>query len=468
MDSEEYYYMEGGKKRIKHKFLGQGSYGCTITPGLDCKGKTNKYVYTVNKIQEVNFNSKNEIEISNLIRKIKGYNKRFSPILKSCIVKFNQIQSSKDIISSCETENLFSSNSLDPGFIKNEYYMFYMRYIKGDGLKNYLLSTKTNYLFFDNFFYSLYYLLNSIYLLNQNKIVHNDLHYNNIMVETSTNTPLLIDFGLSFKYKSLLKNSYGFDYRYLRKYFFDWRELMYWHLMEKKFISFIIDNHSPYFNSYVDSDYTENKLTKEIIDIFVNDAFYSFYNEIEIKMLFQENEFQEFFKVLKNFYYRFLPSNDKYKYYSNIIHELLPFVLKFNDLHSITSCFTQIFYKKINKEINKEINEQNNSIKYIVIYDFIKGLFKKVYYPDPNYRLSIYQFISIFSFVFRFCQNIDDKNLKDKNYIEEFNIGFKSLLHDLSIDFNLFFDKNFSYIDFDLLLEKENIILIKNFNFKII
>ena len=462
MDSEEY-DMEGGKKRIKHKFLGQGSYGCTIKPGLDCKGKTNKYAYKVNKIQEVNFNSKNEIEISDAVKKIKGYKKRFVPVLKSCIVKFNQIEPSKDIVTNCESENLFSSNPEDNGFIKNEYYMFYMRYVKGEGLKNSLLSSKTVDLFFDKFFYNLYYLLNSIYLLNENKIVHNDLHYNNIMVETSTNTPLLIDFGLSFKYKSLFKNSYGFDYRHMRKYFFDWRDGMYWQLMEKKFISFIIDNHSTYFRSYVDSDYAENQLTKEIIDIFVNDAFNSFFDEVETKILFEENEFQEFFKVLKNFYYRFLPSNSKYKYYSNIIEELLPFVLKFNDLHSVTCCFIQIFNKKINEELSKK----NNSVKYIVIYDFIKALFKKVYYPDPNYRLSIYQFISIFSFVFKFCQNIDVKNLKDKNYVRDFNISFKSLLNDLSIDYNLFFDKNYSYIDFDQLLEKENIMLIKNFNFTI-
>lgn len=463
MDSEEYYDMEGGKKRTKHKFLGQGSYGCTVTPGLDCKGKTNKYAYKVNKIQEVNFNSKNEIEISNAVKKIKGYKKRFVPVFKSCIVKFNQIESSKDIISNCESENLFSSNSQDTGFIKNEYYMFYMKYIEGEVLKKYLLSSKNNDKFFDKFFYCLYYLLNSIYLLNQNKIVHNDLHYNNIMVELSTNTPLLIDFGLSFKYKSLFKNSYGFDYRYMRKYFFDWRDGMYWHLMEKKFISFIIDNHSLNFRSYVDSDYTENILTEEIIDIFVNDAFNSFYDEVETKILFQENEFKEFFQVLKNFYYRFLPSNGKYKYYSNIIEELLPFVLKFNDLHSVTCCFIQIFYKKI----YEDVSSKNNSTKYIIIYDFIKSLFKKVYYPDPNYRLTIYQFISIFSFVFKFCQNINVSNLKDKNYIREFDLSFKSLLNDLSIDYDLFFDKNYSYIDFNLLLEKENIMLIKNFNFTI-
>ena len=57
--------------------------------------------------------------------------------------------------------------------------------------------------------------------------------------------------------------------------------------------------------------------------------------------------------------------------------------------------------------------------------------------------------------------------MKDINYLREFNISFKSLLNDLSIDYDLFFDKNYSYIDFDQLLEKENIMLIKNFNFTI-
>ena len=350
-EAEEYYDMEGGKKTTKHKFLGKGTYGCTVMPGLDCKGKTNKSSYKVNKIQEIDFNSKNEIEISNAVKKIKNYKKRFVPILKSCIVKFNQIKSSNDIINNCESENLFSANPEDIGFIKNEYYMFYMNYVKGKTLKNYLLYFKSNNLFFDNFFYCLYYLLNSIYLLNQNKIVHNDLHYNNIMVDISKKTPLLIDFGLSFKYNSLFKNSYGFDYRHIKKYFYDWREGMWWWLMEKKFISFIIDNYSINFSSHVQSDYTENILTKEIIDIFVNDAFNSFNNDVEIKILFDENEFKEFFLILKNFYYKFLPSNPKYKYYSNIIHELLPFVLKFNDLHSITSNFVQIFYKKFIKKL---------------------------------------------------------------------------------------------------------------------
>mgnify|MGYP001160115358 CR=1 FL=1 len=471
MDNEQYYDLDGGKKQTQHKFLGQGAYGCTVTPGIDCKGKTNKYSYRVNKIQEVNFSSKNELEISNAIKKeIKNYKKRFVPINKSCIVKFNQIPD--NIVSNCESGDLFSSNPDNPAFIKKEYYMFYMNYIKGDSLQNILLSFKTNNKFYDNFFYSLYYLLNSIYILNKIKIVHNDLHYNNIMSEISTNTPFIIDFGLSYKYKSLFKNSYGFDYSRMRKYFFDWREGMYWHLNEKKFITFIIDNRSNVYQSYVNSDYTENVLTKEIVDIFINDTYYSIYTEADTKILFEKQEYHEYYRVLKNFYYKFLPENDtkgKYKYYSNIIDELLPYVLKFNDLHSVSSCFIQIFYRKISQEIEDNPNANpNNSHDYMNIWDFIKSLIKKVYYPDPYYRLTIHQFISIFSFVFKFCQVIDVKDLKDKKYIDVFFINFKSLLNDIGYSYDLFFNKNYAYVDFHTILEKENIMLIKNFNFTII
>jgi hypothetical protein len=243
---------------------------------------------------------------------------------------------------------------------------------------------------------------------------------------------------------------------------------MYWHLNEKKFISFIIDNGSNYFQSYVDSDSTENILTKKNIDVFINDTYNSLVNGVETEILFEKHEYDEYYKVLKNFYYKFLPENDtniKYKYFSDIIEELLPFVLQFNDLHSVSSCFIQIFYKKISQEIK---DNPNKSQDYMNIWDFIKSLIKKVYYPDPYYRLTIYQFISIFSFVFKFCQVIDVKHLKDKKYIDVFFIDFKSLLNDIGYSYDLFFNKNYAYVDFHTILEEENIMLIKNFNFTII
>ena len=468
MDSEEFYDIEGGKKITKQKYLGQGAYGCTVTPGLDCKGKINKYVYKVNKIQEVDFNSKNEVEISAVVKKIKGYKKRFVPVNKSCIVKFNKIENSKDIINNCENlfENYSKTDNID--FIDKEYYMFYMPYIKGTSPKNYLLELKTPYEFYNKFFHTFYYLLNSIYILNLINIVHNDLHYNNIMYDLNKEVPLIIDFGLSFKYKSLFKNSKGFDYYYIKKYFFDWRENMWWHLIDKKFISFIIYNDSSYYQANISSDYHQNNLTKKIMDFFIDDAYYSFVNDNEINFIFEDYELKEYYNVLKNYYYKFLPENDKegkYVYYMSILQEMIPFVLKYNDLHSLVSAYIQIIYKKLNKE--KQIDLKTNSSKYIFLLDFFKCLIKKVFYPDPYNRLSIQQFISIFSFVVKFCQSISVNDLKNNEYIQQFNFEFKSLLNQINYNYDLFFNKSYAYIDFSLFLEKENIMLIKKFDFKI-
>ena len=130
----------GNKKNKKNKqiFIGEGQYGCTITPGLDCKGNINNSKYRVNKIQEKNRYSINELVISKFIRKIKEFKLRFIPIQEHCLVKFNNIEKSNYIINKCN--KLFDSESINnsSNFIKKDYFMFYMDYIKGTTLYNYL------------------------------------------------------------------------------------------------------------------------------------------------------------------------------------------------------------------------------------------------------------------------------------------------------------------------------------------
>ena len=46
-------------------FVGEGSYGCTYFPGIDCTGKKNKKQY-LTKVEEINFFSNNEIVISKM------------------------------------------------------------------------------------------------------------------------------------------------------------------------------------------------------------------------------------------------------------------------------------------------------------------------------------------------------------------------------------------------------------------
>ena len=75
--NEDIHIQNGGEKKIKQDFLGAGAYGCTFKPGLDCNGKTNKNRFKVNKIQEVDFFSKNEVEVSKKVRTIKNFKNRY-------------------------------------------------------------------------------------------------------------------------------------------------------------------------------------------------------------------------------------------------------------------------------------------------------------------------------------------------------------------------------------------------------
>ena len=108
-----------------------------------------------------------------------------------------------------------------------------------------------------------------------------------------------------------------------------------------------------------------------------------------------------------------------------------------------------------------------NSKDYIIIYDFIKQLFKKVLYPNPYYRLSTKQFIEIFSFVLKYCENLNNDDLNNKEYIDIFYNKLDTLLKDINYSHDMFFNKNYAYIDFNLMLSKENIKIIKSLNLTI-
>ena len=164
---------EGGKKN--QKLIGQGSYGCVMKPGLNCNGEYNKSNNNnLNKIQEIDYYSKNEIEISEKIKKISNFKNRFVPINKYCMVKFDIFDKNKEIINKCE--NLFEDYSImnNSEFINKDYYMFYMKHIRSLGLKKYLINNfNNNKILYYKYLNSLYYLLKSIYILNKYNIVHN-------------------------------------------------------------------------------------------------------------------------------------------------------------------------------------------------------------------------------------------------------------------------------------------------------
>ena len=434
-------------------FIAEGAYGCTFKPGLDCDANINTNNKVINKIQSINFSSQNELKISDLIKKkIKNYKKRFVTINKSCIVNFNTLYTSDNfnyIVENCDN-SAFKNYSKDniSQFMNTDYIMFYMNYIEGGNLQKFFSSINDVKKFYNNFTYSLYYLLNSIYLLNKCKIIHNDLHINNILYDIKKNRTLIIDFGLAFKTTYLYKNNLiNLDIKTIKKYFFNWQSERIQDVYEKRFVSFILDY----------------DLTLDYINLFLDDI----YNDIlklnkEIN-IYNINELNEFYTQLKNFYYKFLPEFDIDKKYENkhsIIYELLPHIFKYNDLHSLS--YWYIYILKKNKNTIDLFNYNN-----INLIHFIIQLFKKVLYPNPLYKLSTKQFISIISFIFKYCKDLDDDSIQNLNFFDNFNKKFTLLLTTINYDYNMFFNNSYAYVDFNFILNKNTIYFIKNLDFYI-
>lgn len=485
------------RSKIHQKFLGEGSYGCTWKPGIKCDGSSNKKRKQVNKIQEIDFHSKNELFISELIKKIPNYNLKFAPVDSHCIVKFNKILDSNIDINKCETlfqdyiENkdyIFGDNN----FLDNDYYMFYINYIKGDTISDFFKSHKElPYIFYKIYLQSFYILLDNIHSLNKKHIIHNDLHSGNIMYNFKTEMPVIIDFGLSYYTKNLYifesNDVVKINYYNLKKFFFDFRSDGYNYNVEKRFISFCAFNSNDYYfkelaknSTYGIMDNKDdindindiNDLTNEIINIFIDDAYKTIVNNFEIKFIFNNDELKVYKKMLQEYYVKFLDKK-KYKNISDIVIDLLPHVFEFNDVYSLCISFIHIYYRRF--QSNQELADKS---QFIFIFAFLAQLFKKVLAPDPKYRINSLQFHSILkhvvSYIFDFDSSLLEKTSHNdvfNNVINEFKIKFNNFLKTINIEPEIFFGKIYNYdyafIDFDYLFIKKHIYLFKKIDIKL-
>jgi serine/threonine protein kinase len=453
-------------------FLGEGSYGCVYYPGIDCKGKKNTKK-TVTKLQEINFYSKNEKSIGFYIKKnIKNFKNYFSSIIKACIIKFDIIEKSDLNLKKCNTlfedynssianvlnytydTNTYSNydyaNSNDSkSQVSNQYYLMYSYYIKNKSLKEYY-STSTNYAncvisILNNFSY----ILASLMLLNKHKIIHNDLHVNNIVINLKTNKPIILDFGLSFLINKCYKlNKNAIDFYTLKKFIFDFR-LDHYHInIEKRFICFCVYNTSDEFYSIIDTDDAANLLTKTNIDFFINDSYDSIANNNEISKFFTSYELSEYKKALQQFYYKFYNKTD-YPTYTSIVKYLLDFVYAYNDLYSLTIDLLYIYDNNKLLMENSATYENNN---FKIMLDFFIQLYKKVLYPDPTMRLKISEVYNIYMFIVNYIKNIDIN--EETKYNAHFIIAFTKYLKSKSISIEVVFNKKFAFMNFNLLCTK--------------
>ena len=363
----------GGKEPT---LLAQGTYGCVYYPGFTCKGKIQKKKY-ITKLQKNNETLENEWEIGEKIKTLKHYKHYFAPILKKCPVTISNIKSTTNSqpLNKCnvvkEELEKESKNQSHSDFNLNK-----VRYILGKDLDisfkqvNIANSKAQSPLLFltDTFKY----LYKGLQKLKKVNVIHFDLKANNIIYDTVSNTPIIIDFGLSIPVEQI--NPTAPVPSNLIHYFFNTYEYDYW-CLEPIFIGLIAYQYRS--QSQIDSNLKVATLStnfNQTIDSYISYA-YVFKPEFQNKLsqLFPQNQpiqntIQTFNKTfhdkwhnwieehnadtLQNLYQQLWNSKFTWDHYSlaviylDLLSELAPFPANHPQLPLLES-FTQILLKQI-------------------------------------------------------------------------------------------------------------------------
>ena len=248
---------------MPNRFLASGAYGCVYYPGYDCKGKEiNKKDY-ITKLVLNNFSTLTEYTVSDLIKKIPEYSRHFIIISKHCNISNNRLN---HMIKGCKI--------FDKKHDKN-YVLLYSKFVKSIQLCDYILEHR-----FINKFMRVYFLLTEkLNILTENRIVHNDLHFGNILFSTETANLYIIDFGLAimvdrFFYKGKL------DLEYLSKCIFKFSPDWVWWSLDYHFLCYLL--HSGSLTEQMIMGTIDIYLQHELFSIF-NDKYMDYYKKESYK-----------------------------------------------------------------------------------------------------------------------------------------------------------------------------------------
>tara|TARA_A100001015_G_scaffold176832_1_gene196629 strand:+ start:373 stop:1509 length:1137 start_codon:yes stop_codon:yes gene_type:complete len=374
--------------------LNQGGFGCVYYPGITCKGNIRKKKKFVTKLQKLNFNSINEQEISNIIKTISNYKDYFIPIISSCEVNIKNVDNKS--LSKCE---LISSKS------NIKYVLMKSIFVNNTPFLEAIINTddEKNEIFF-NIIESYEYLLEAINILIKKNIVHFDLKFNNILFNSSNDTPQIIDFGISIPFSKL-------DNSNIKKYFYIYAPDYYIWPLEVHVICFLLNTKK---DNYTLTKKDANDISKKMVfsnkalniysDNFKNQYLTACENELDkyVGISSQENinNLQKFYKTWDNYavsimylkmYYYLFPSGFHrnsmiIKFSQLLLLNISPNPLKRLNIKDTKTSFYNIFnlnninidtYTNIiknmdyditetTKNINEDMQQLNSKIKKII------------------------------------------------------------------------------------------------------
>lgn len=380
------------------KLLSQGAYGCVYYPGFTCKGNVEKDKKFVTKIEIHDKTSMNEILISNIVKKIKHYEKYFSPIVKHCVSKLNKIKKFDNTLKDCETVNVEQQ-------LYNDFLLIYIKYIKSKDIEKYLISIENPSLAIAKILHSYKYVLNSIKKLEEKKIIHYDLHGMNILYDFKRNIPIIIDFGLSIIRDKLYIEDKGINFLQLKKSTMHYSPKHYTYPPELHLITYVLTG--------LDKDNQDKFLKKEIDTIamkqFLDDMIgsnkvfikYEYYKNIVTKK--NENYIDKYRKEMEDYYNKFIGKTRK-----EIVEELIVH-LKFLDLYTARIDYSIVLIKILDKYIIQK-ERQNPLIESILF--FILEIMMQNLCVDPRKRMLVDELNIFYDIVFK-------KQYSSKKILEE-------------------------------------------------
>jgi len=208
---------------MKHKVIGEGSYGCVIKPALECNEDFDKEVYK-NKVSKVMVkkNAIDELKEMQFLSKLKGIEKYAVSTPQMCEPKLdnnfnNSIKKCKNPLISKYNTQIFKSDLaqllLENGGLDLEQTIDLLFFYEDKEFNNIEQH--------DLFFTSLLNLFDGLIFFRENNIVHFDIKLINLVYNFDTNKSKFIDFGMMKKDKTI-KDEYSRNKAWYAESHFNW------------------------------------------------------------------------------------------------------------------------------------------------------------------------------------------------------------------------------------------------------
>jgi serine/threonine protein kinase len=198
------------------ELINQGAYGCLYHPGIACNGKTMKDAKYATKLVIQDAVAENEVEVGKIVMKILNYAVNFVPVVETCRVQLGKVKRNNPLaLRGCDIV-------AEAGTSKKKFMLMKMPYIDSLYFYDYIRTMRENKKKIISCIFDTYiYITESIGRLVEHDVVHYDLKLENILINLKTDTPIIIDFGLSIPIMAMERDDFWttYFYKYAPQYY---------------------------------------------------------------------------------------------------------------------------------------------------------------------------------------------------------------------------------------------------------